>query len=111
MECINENGGTQPFLKEPEAEKEMQPFWKNENVRVEMLDISSMEVCTLYKNKILIIILKSSTLTEETTTPTWFSPICSSTPRDSPVSIINSSPALLAEPYLADYLNEDDSFF
>uniref|UniRef100_A0A914L562 Uncharacterized protein n=2 Tax=Meloidogyne incognita TaxID=6306 RepID=A0A914L562_MELIC len=43
MECINENGGTQPFLKEPEAEKEMQPFWKNENVRVEMLDISSME--------------------------------------------------------------------
>nr|CAD2168754.1 unnamed protein product [Meloidogyne enterolobii] len=74
----------------------MQPFWKNENVLVEMLDVSSME---------------SSTLTEETTTPTWFSPICSSTPRDSPVSIINSSPALLAEPYLADYLNEDDSFF
>nr|CAD2176777.1 unnamed protein product [Meloidogyne enterolobii] len=97
MKCMNEKGETHPFLKQPEAEKEMQPFWQNENVRVEMLDISSME---------------SSTLTEETTTtPTWFSPVYTSTPRDSPVSIINSSPALLAEPYLADYLNEDESFF
>ncbi|CAK5107051.1 unnamed protein product [Meloidogyne enterolobii] len=96
MKCINEKGETHPFLKKPEPENEMQPFWKNENVRVEMLEISSME---------------SSTLTEETTTPTWFSPVYTSTPRDSPVSIINSSPALNAEPYLADYLNEDESFF
>ena len=54
MKCMNEKGETHPFLKQPEAEKEMQPFWQNDNVRVEMLDISSMEVCILYLKQNII---------------------------------------------------------
>ncbi|CAK5021005.1 unnamed protein product [Meloidogyne enterolobii] len=97
MACVNEKGEKHQFLEE----NEMQPFWKrlaSEIVEMEMLDENYL--------------VESSTSNKETTTtPEWFEPVHTSTPRNSPVSIINSSPALVAEPYLADYINEDESFF
>ncbi|CAK5045254.1 unnamed protein product [Meloidogyne enterolobii] len=92
MDCVEVFGGQiHPFMDSVDDE-EMQPFWKGQEDNESMREIET--------------VVENSSINE------W-SPLATSTPRESPVSMYyaNSSPALIREPYLADYLQEDESFF
>uniref|UniRef100_A0A1I8B469 IRS-type PTB domain-containing protein n=1 Tax=Meloidogyne hapla TaxID=6305 RepID=A0A1I8B469_MELHA len=104
MECVSEDGEElHPFGGQPEDENMMQPIWQQQ-------DGESMELEIIEESSV---VEQSSSGGSYITEPEWFSPAVTSTPIHSPVSIYsaNSSPALIRDPYLADFLNEDDSFF
>uniref|UniRef100_A0A914KU28 Uncharacterized protein n=3 Tax=Meloidogyne incognita group TaxID=654580 RepID=A0A914KU28_MELIC len=103
MDCVEVFGGQiHPFMDSVDAE-EMQPVWKGQEDNESMREIE-----TVVENS-----LGGSSVIDQNSSINEWSPLATSTPRESPVSMYyaNSSPALIREPYLADYLQEDESFF